>query len=156
MPWQLSCHCMCKNWDLIGSSKSWLDQIVFQQDFSYELIIHFWHEPQVSLRCGQISLMPGARFTKIGELKIEILWKWLLLKFYHNNLIRSQICTCHDHSHAITCAQLWFDWIIIFQVTATSSFPSFGWWAPEPFVKRAPGCGLTGVGEYKRWHNKGD
>ena len=40
-------------------------------------------------------------------------------------------CTCHNSSAVVTCAKLWSDWIIVFQLRPTWIFTGFGWWAHE-------------------------
>ena len=47
--------------------------------------------------------------------------------FYNNfcGPIRPQICTCHDSSSVMACANLWLDQIIIFHARTTQDFTRF-------------------------------
>ena len=69
----------------------------------------------------------------------------IILKYWSNHfcsyhkLIRLQFCTSHDSSAVMTCAKLWPDCIIIFQLRAIWIFAKFGLWAHKPFVKWVPG-----------------
>ena len=58
--------------------------------------------------------------------------------FDSNDRISSQFCTCHDSWAVMTCAKLWPDSIIIFQVKATWVLTRFGLWAHVSFVQWAP------------------
>ena len=49
----------------------------------------------------------------------------------NDNLIRSQICTCHDSRAVVTCAKLWPEQIIIVCGRATHILKRFGLWAHE-------------------------
>ena len=82
----------------------------------------------------------GIQFTKL-------LWAhdWNLcehsLCFYQcsNDSIRSQTCTCHDSWAVMTCAKLWPNLSIIFEVGVKLIFTRFQLWAYKPFAKWVPG-----------------
>ena len=48
--------------------------------------------------------------------------------------VRLQICTCHNSSAVVTCANLWSDLVIIFYVRTTHTFSRFGLWPYKPFM----------------------
>ena len=49
-------------------------------------------------------------------------------KFYYNDPIRSQFCTCHDSWAVVACAKLWPYWILMFHVRITDSLGRFRLW----------------------------
>ena len=55
--------------------------------------------------------------------------------FNSNDPIRPQLCTCHDSSAVMTCAKLWLEWIIIFEVKTTSIFTKCKLWTYDSLVK---------------------
>ena len=57
----------------------------------------------------------------IQELLNQILWYILWSNFHTDNMIRSLICTCHDNSVVLACANFWPDRIIISHVILFSS-----------------------------------
>ena len=80
---------------------------------------------------------PGTRYTLVYELIIEILWKSLFLLIVSDDLIRLQICTCHDSWAVMTCAKLWPDQIILFHIRAKRISTRFQLWVHKPFVKQS-------------------
>ena len=80
----------------------------------------------------------GTHYTLVYEIIIEILWKsFLLLLIVSDNLIRVQICTCHDSCAVMTCAKLWPDQIILFHIRAKRISTRFQLWVHKPFVKQS-------------------
>ena len=66
----------------------------------------------------------------------------------YNYQIWSQICTCHGSWAVVTCAKLWPDLIIIFQVKSMCSFSRFGLSVHKPYVKW-----VTGLSTQSNWHS---
>ena len=73
--------------------------------------------------------------SRVYERIIEIQWKYFYVHHNCNNLIRSQIGTCHDYSAVMIFVKLRPDIIIIFQVIATLILTRFGYWAHKLPVK---------------------
>ena len=75
----------------------------------------------------------------VHELITEILWKYYSSSsFDTNDPVRPQICTCHDSWAVMTCANLWPDLTVIWDVRTIFIFTSFGFWAHKPLVKLVP------------------
>ena len=89
---------------------------------------------------GGLSHIVGTHFTNSlpahNSNFVEILYA---VFFYCNDLIRSQVCTFHDNSAVMACANLWPDLIIISQIEAMHIFflQNLGYECCENLVKYA-------------------
>ena len=59
---------------------------------------------------------------------------YVALKKKNSHQIRSQICTCHDSSAVMTCANLWLDQIIQINIRMKMISTRFQLWAHEIFA----------------------
>ena len=95
----------------LGTNLEWA---LYPMWWSVSVVGSWWHVSWVE---GTVwPLGPWLISQRVYELMVENCENLHSFSYDLNDPSRSQNCTCHDSSAVVTCAKLWPDQIIIFQV----------------------------------------